>query len=191
MSKLPHYLPCEDAESSSRDEQIIVTEDISAQTSEFILEQFIGYSQEVQSDNETAMDDAIVDRVRDVHTDLFDPQKMTTMAVADCLWILTDGVNDRHTQKILYEGHKNVFRFIKKCRSTPHTIDLSNLAYARFHLVERVIDHMRFLRLYKLGLVGSAPDKSVLFPPDDSDFGYTNKEMTDFLDFFGIDLDVY
>lgn len=191
MSKLPLYLPCEDAESSSRDEQIIITEDISAQTSEFILEQFIGYSQEVQSDNETAMDDAIVDRVRDVHTDLFDPQKMRTMVDADCLWILTNGVNDRHTQRILYKGHTDVFRFIKKCRSTPHTIDLSHLAYASFELVERVIDHMRFLRLYKLGLVGSAPDKSVLFPPDDSDFGYTTKELTDFLDFFGIDLDVY
>ena len=152
-----------------------------------ILKCFLDDCRETESSEEGKIHDFIVDRVKEVHEELFQPNIMRNMDEFDCSFILTQGIEDGARSKIVHKGSKKVFHFIRRCLTTPHEIDMRELKF-NFYAVERVIDHMRFLRLYKLGLVPYAPDKEALFPGDGH---YTEKEMNDFLEFFNIELDVY
>lgn len=165
--------------------------DYHSRTSEEILELFETRNRHSGKDS---VDESVAERVRELSNILFNHKEMAKMNKSRCQYLLSEGKTFDFYQ-LLDEGEtEKVLTFIRNTVSTPHTIDMRALGYSH-DLIERAIDYMRFIKLYKLGLIGIPPQGSSLFP-DDADrekksYNYNNTDMRSFLDHFEVDLNVY
>lgn len=104
--------------------------------------------------------------------------------------------NDPPSQKVFdavngNRGAKLVTDFIKKVISSPYTIDVRGLNKSR-HLWDALIEHLRSIKLYKLGLSVVAPTPDMLLQgAQDENSAYTDNDMWEIINFFDIKLNQF
>ena len=190
LSKLPNYLPTANAR-ADRDDRVIISPDYTAKTSDQIMEEFRDRNIGLLPDER--VHELVVERVHEVKDQLFVPEKMASLGDHECFRILYGKGESENVGELLFHGEsRKVFRFIRNTIAAPHIIDMSQLDCPH-SLIDRMVDHMRLIKLYKLGLIACAPSDISLWPGSqkEEEYEYTDEQVENFLDAFDIDLRQY